>query len=274
MSDETARHPITNLAVIHRVPGMDAVTVRRDIEFGAAGTGPLTLDVYEPPGDLTGQRRPAVVFVTGFSDVGFATRLGCKQKDMAFYRSWARLIAASGIVAITYENRDPAADVRQLFQFLRQNATALDLDMSSLAVWSCSGNVPTALWVLIGEPLACAVLCYGFMLDLDGRNAIADAQTQWRFANPAAGKTARDIPSTLPILIVRAGRDETPTLNEMIDLFSAHALAANLTVSIANHPSLAHAFDLHDDSEESRDAIRGILSFLRLHLLREDAVTV
>ncbi len=268
MSDDVTRHPMTALAVVHRVPGMAAVTVRRNIEYARSRSGALTLDLYEPAG-IASKHRPTVVFVTGFSDSGFAMRLGCRQKEMASYDSWARLVAASGIVAMTYENQEPAVDVRQLFSFIRQKADALNIDTAALGVWSCSGNTPNALSVVIDEPLACAVLCYGFLLDLDGSSAIADAQKQWGFANPASGKSVRDIPGDLPILVIRAGKDETLHLNEMIDRFAAHALAANLAISISNHPSLPHAFDLRDGSEASHDAIRGILAFLRLHLLRD-----
>jgi len=57
----------------------------------------------------------------------------------------------------------------------------------------------------------------------------------------------------LPLFIARAGRDE-PGLNETLDRFIAHALAANLPITLANH-------------ETSREIIRQILGFLRLHLL-------
>jgi hypothetical protein len=44
-------------------------------------------------------------------------------------------------------------------------------------------------------------------------------------------------------------------------------VAANLPISLANHPTGPHAFDIMDDSETSRGIIRQILAFLRLHLL-------
>lgn len=241
---------------------MDAVTVRQELVYGDA----LTMDVYEPPGANAGQRHPSVLFVTGFPDPGFESRMGCKQKEMASYVSWARLLAASGIVAIAYANRDPAADAVAALRYVRENAGSLNIDEGAIGVWSCSGNVPTALSLLMQEPLACAVLCYGFMLDLDGSTAIAEAQTQWRFANPAAGKTVGDIPVHLPILIARAGQDATPGLDEMIDRFTTHAFRANLPVTVLNHATGPHSFDLMDDSEASRQAIRQIVSFMQIRL--------
>jgi hypothetical protein len=262
MSDGRTQHPITKQPVVYRIPGMDAVTVRHDVEYASA----LTMDLYYPPDAKRGVNIPAVVFITGFSDAGFQSRLGCKQKEMASYVSWARLAAASGLVAITYTNSDPATDALAVLQHIRQNAAALGIDGDRIGIWSCSGNVPTALSVIMEEPLACVVLCYGFMLDLDGSTGIADAQKQWGFANPSAAKSVDDLPHDLPLLIVRAGKDEFPHLNEMIDRFTVTALARNLPITLVNNASGNHSFDLFDDSEMSREIVRQILAFMRFHL--------
>jgi hypothetical protein len=58
-----------------------------------------------------------------------------------------------------------------------------------------------------------------------------------------------------------------PHLNETLDRFVAAALACNLPVTVANHASAPHAFDVMDDSEISREIIRQILAFMRFHLL-------
>ena len=98
------------------------------------------------------------------------------------------------------------------------------------------------------------------------RSWCAEAQKQWGFANPAAGKSVDDIPRDLPLLIVRAGGDEFPGLNAAIDRFAAGALARNLPITIVNHATGPHSFDLFDDSATSRVIIRQILAFLQFHL--------
>jgi acetyl esterase/lipase len=247
---------ITEQPIVYRIPEMESVTVAKDIEYAAG----RTLDVYRPP---DGENLPAVLFVTGFRDAGFEARLGCKQKEMASYVSWARLAAASGFVAITYSNIDPAADSVAVLRYIRENAASLHIDADRIAVWSCSGNVLTALALIIEQPVTCAVLCYGFMLDLDGSTAVADAQKQWGFANPASGKSVDDIPRDLPLLIVRAGRDETAGLNPSIDRFVAHALARNLPIALINHATAPHSFDLFDDTEATCAIIRQIVAFMK-----------
>jgi acetyl esterase/lipase len=189
---------------------------------------------------------------------------------MGSYDSWARLAAASGVAAITYANREPVEDASAVIDFVRDNGAAVGIDATRIGVWSCSGNAPTALSLLMRKsepPLRCGILLYGFLLDSEGSTAVADAARQFRFANPTAEKSADDLPEDLPLLLVRAGRDENPGLNPSIDRFTARALARNLPVTVVNHATGLHAFDLMDDGESTREIIRQTLAFMRFHLL-------
>jgi acetyl esterase/lipase len=261
---------MTTKTVVYEIPGMDTVMIRRDVEYRGTDAGSLTIDLYSPPDSKGGERRPAVIFVSGYPDPGFERMLGCKFKELGSYISWARLAAASGLVAVTYTNHEPAADLDALLRYLRQNAASLGIDENRISLWAGSGNVPVALSVLMREAsdaFKCAVLCYGIMLDLEGSTAVAEAAARFGFVNPCAGKSVDDLPRDLPLFIVRAGKDEMPRLNETIDRFMAAALARNLPVTFANHAAAPHAFDILDDSEMSREMIRRILAFLRFHLL-------
>jgi|ERR1700733_3301076 len=265
MTPKTERAEIATKPVVYQIPGMDEVTIQRDIPYQITDAGPLGLDLYSPPDSKAGARMPAVIFVTGYSDLGAEKFLRCKLKEMECYISWAKLVAASGLRAITYLNHTPARDLDELFRYIRENAEVLGIDERRIGVWSCSGNVPLALDVLMREPIRCAALCYGVTLDLDGSTNVAESAKKFGFANPASGKSVRDLPPELPLFIARAGRDE-PGLNKTMDHFIAHALAANLPITVANHATGPHAFDVLHDSEASREIIRQILAFLRLHL--------
>jgi hypothetical protein len=272
MSEETQRHEMTRKTVVLELPGMDAVTIQRDVPYQATESGALTMDLYRPAASSSAAPLPAVVFVSGYPDPGFERMLGCKLKDMGHYISWGRLVAASGLMAVTYSNREPA-DIHALFAHLRQNAASLGIDASRIGVWAGSGNVPMALSLLM-EPAGsfqCAVLCYGFMLDIGGATHVANAAAQIGFANPCAGKSIDDLPRDLPLFLVRAGQDQTPHLNDSIDAFVAAALARNLPVTLANHATGPHAYDLLDENETSREMIRNILAFLQFHLTSRDA---
>jgi effector-binding domain-containing protein/dienelactone hydrolase len=263
------RSEIGRKPVVYKLPGMEGVIVRRDIEYQIAETGPLTMNLYRPPNATSATRLPAVIFVFGYSDLGAEQVFGCKLQEMESYISWAKLVAATGLIGVTYVNHDPMRDLEALLAYIRQNAAALGIDEQRIGFWSCSGNVPRALGALLegAHPeVRCAALCYGCMLDLDGATDVAEGAHTWHFVNPTAGKTVRDLRADVPLFIARAGRD-TREMNRGIDRFAAHALAANLPVTVANHPTGPHAFDVLDDSETSRQIIRQILAFLRIHLL-------
>jgi len=268
MSEATNPEHIAKKLVVYRVPGMDAVRVRRDERYGHGDSDALTMDLYYPADSRPGTRLPAIVIVTGFPGAGVEKVFGCTFKDMGSTTSWARLIAASGMIAIAYTNRDPLADVQALLDHVRRHASALDIDENRIGVWASSGNVPLALGLLMQAPLKCAVLCYGYTLDAGGSTGIGDAAKAWGFVNPAAGKAVGDLPRDLPLFIARAGLDTFAHLNEMLDRFVSDAVARNLPLTFANHPTGPHAFDLFDDSDRSRHIIEAILSFLRFSLLK------
>lgn len=268
MSEETEH--VARRRVVYSLPGMEEVSVRRDIEYRADEAGALTLDIYYPPSASGGTRLPAVVFVAGYPDEGFAAHLGCKFKEMGALVSWGRLTAAAGVAAVTYTNREPARDAHAVLEYVRRNADALGVDENRIGLWAGSGNVPLALSLLMregGERPRCAVLCYGYTLDLAGSEGVAEASRTWGFVNPCAARRVGELPPRVPLFVARAGRDEMPRLNETLDRFVCEALKHNLPLTLTNHAEGRHAFDLFDDGETSREVVRQILAFMRVHLL-------
>ena len=262
MTDSRTRNAFGS-SVVLRLPGVDTVDVTRDRPWGGAER---LFDVYRPsdaPGPL-----PAVVLVTGFADPGFRAIAGCAFKDTAPFSSWARLLAASGLAAVTYSNADPAADAPAVLAYLRDNAAELDIDAGRFGLWACSGHAPTALAVLCRTPplpIRCAALCYGYTLDLEGSTEVAEAGRHFKFCVPDV--SADELPPGVPLLIARAGADATPGVNASIDRFTRHAASRALDVEVAEHPTGPHAFDVLEDSDTSRAVIRRVVEFLRGHLL-------
>jgi hypothetical protein len=271
MSEESRTNDISKRVVVYRMPETDTVTVRRDVVYRSTDAGDLTMDVYRPPDAAADARVPAVVLVAGYPDHGVVKFLGCRFKELGSSTSWASLIAASGVAAIAYANREPEGDLHAVLGYVRENAASLGIDERRIGVWASSGNVPLALSVLMRPdlaPIRCAALCYGFLLDTEGTTVVADASKAYGFSNPCAGRAVADLPSDLPLFLARAGRDEFPHLNETLDRFVADALARNMPVTVANHATGPHAFDLLDDTDDSREVVRQILAFLRFRLSR------
>jgi type IV pilus assembly protein PilB len=74
------------------------------------------------------------------------------------------------------------------------------------------------------------------------------------------------LPRSTPLLLVRAGGDETPGLNATLEHFVADALALDLPLTVVNQAGAPHAFDVITDDEATRQVLRQILAFLRFHL--------
>jgi len=270
MGQELPGDHISRKTAVLRLPGMDEVRVRRDIEYKADASGALTLDLYSPAGRDDSTLRPAVVSVAGYPDPGMERILGCRTKELGSSRSWGRLIAASGMVAVNYANREPVADIRSVLRHLRENGAPLGIDPRRIGLLAASGHGPLAMAALVEDnaegALRCAALICPLLLDLDGFTAVADAARTFRFANPAAGRTVDDLPRDTALFIARAGQDSTPGLNDTLDRFITKALERNLPVTLVNLKEAPHAFDLMQDTETSREVIRAVLGFLRFQL--------
>jgi hypothetical protein len=221
------------------------------------------LDLYYPPGWQPGAAPlAAVVFVIGYPDAGTRRVIGCSAKEMRSFVDWAKLVASFGMVAVTYAPQEPVRDAVEVVRHLRAQAATLGIDADRLGVWACSGHVPVALSLLMsGEPgLRCAALLYGYLFDAGA------AAAMFRFVDASAGRSVDDLPRELALLVVRAGRDEMPGLNAGIDAFVAHALRANLPLTLINHHTAPHAFDIGEDTNASGLTVMRTLAFLQLNL--------
>ncbi len=260
----TTPQDIARKGLVYDIPEAATVEVRRDLEFIGADGGTLSMDIYLPPGARGSL--PVVVLVNGYKDEGAQKIFGCGFKGMESNISWARLIAASGMAAVMYTNREPAADFLAILSHLQRNGAAIGIDAGRLGLWASSGHVPVALSALMRDAAIyprCAALLYGFTLDLDGGAGVANNAKQFGFATPCAGKTVDDLAPDVPVFLARAGKDQFSGLNDAMDRFVARGLAANLPITLVNHASGPHAFDLFDASDTSRTIITNVIEFLK-----------
>jgi hypothetical protein len=264
LSEQTERdallREIAKKRVVYQLPGMDALPVRRDLTFRAASGAELPMDLYYP---LPADRPLALVLMA----MAFPDPAG---RDRAFgpFTSWAQLIAASGMAAVVYGTEAPEEDVHAVLRDLRTAANALNLDVDRFGLFAASGNVTVGLSALMRErELKCGALLCGCTMDVDGSTIVADMARQGGFVNACVGKSPDDLPTDVPLLFVRAGRDQFPGLNVALDKVIERALARNLPISLINHPAGAHAFVLDEPTAMSRGIVHQVLAFLQLHLI-------
>ncbi|MEN3332001.1 MAG: hypothetical protein V7641_1366 [Blastocatellia bacterium] len=247
-NQQAARQDPLRRTIVYHLADMDRAVVQQDIAYKTVNGATLKLDAYYPPGTKAGARLPVVIFING---VGDPPPDVLKVKQWGQYTSWPRLVAAMGMAAIAYESRttDATADSADLIDYVRQNAASLKVDENRLCLWACSANVRAGL-PLAMQParayLRCAVIYYGA------------AQVQ----------AMRD---DLPVLMVRAGLD-SPGLNNGIEAFAREAIAGDVPLTVINYVDGQHAFDLLDDTDESREVIKQTVAFMKFHLTKPEAV--
>ncbi|HEX4441814.1 MAG TPA: hypothetical protein VH854_17195 [Thermoanaerobaculia bacterium] len=238
LGQDAPEHEVNEQSVVWAVPGLDRVTVRKDLPYEADGAASPGLDVYYPADFREGAPRPAVVFING---VG-GDQAGRSLKEWGIYRSWARTIAASGWIGVTFAARRGRidADIADAFAYLARDGARLGIDPRRIAAWMCSANVTSGLKFVMDEAAA----------------GVAGAVVYYGSSDPARIRT------DLPIYFVRAGRDN-PELNARIDKLWARAIAAGAPWQMVNAPESHHAFDALDDTDESRRIVRETLAFYR-----------
>jgi len=262
--------------VVLAIPGMDDVRVRANLPYRADPT--LLADLYLPAGATGPHLHPCVVFVHGDGPPDALAN----AKDWGQYTSWGRLVAAQGMVGVTFNHRstelrtrlpEAASDVDRLVEFVRANASDLEIDADRMGLWVCSMGPPVALHEILRsrpEYLRCIAVLYGVMDLRPLREETAPEVTDETLEafSPVAlvdGPAVAGAPLP-PMLLARAGLEERPWLNPTIDAFAQAAIAANAELDLLNHPAGRHGFDVLDADERSRDIVARTVAFLRRHL--------
>ena len=251
------------MPVVYSVPGMADVRVREGLVYKTVTGVPLHFDLYAPA--AASRASAAVILIHG----GPVPSLGARRVEM--YRSYGRLLAATGLIGIAFDHRflgpdrlrDSASDLADLVQHVREPANALGVDGGRLALWAFSGGGPLLAAPLRERPswLKLAVAYYAAMEPMGG------GYDEGFSAIAALGQDASNAP---PIVLARAGRDRFPEINSSIDRFVARANSAGATVDLLTHPTGRHSFDVLDPGERSSQIIQRTLAALR-HGLASDA---
>lgn len=211
-----------------KLQGMEKVDVRANVRYD----GERTFDLYLPNG--ANGVLPVVIFINGVGRPDL--------KNWGQYTSWPRLVAVRGMAAISYqtEGDQAGAQTEKLLAYVKQNAGELKIDASRIAVWACSANGRVGTDLITKHDFRAAAFYYAIM--------------------PTPPKA-----EALPLFVARAGLDTQP-INDSIDQWVAAATHLEAPVTFVNYPEGRHAFDLRNDTAESREIIRQTLDFLHFNL--------
>ena len=257
------------VSVVYRVPKMEQAVVRAGVVFDNSSAAPLALDAYIPRGLRAGERRPAIVFVSGAERV----------RHWRWFITWGQIAAAHGFIGIVPDKRYPPsidglragfADTETLLTYLRTHGDSLGVDPQRICLWTFSaGGRLTSVGLKAGQGVRCLVSFYG-VLDISpglaSMNSESDRESLLRQYSPlqaleALAASGGKVP---PLFIARAGKD-MPSLNAGIDRFTATALRLNAQFTVMNYAEGDHGFDGINDTPQSRAIIEAALRFVREH---------
>jgi acetyl esterase/lipase len=204
------------------------------------------LDLYLPADPQPG---PAVVFVHGGP---LPPDQRPTPRDWPVYRAYGSLAASRGAVGVTVDHAlygidaypVAAADVVEAVTVVREDPR---VDPDRLALWFFSGGgLLLADWLRTPPDwLRCVAASYPIL----GAPPGFDVDPRFRPAEAVAGA------GDLPIVLTRVGR-ERPAFAATVEEFVTAAQARGARLTIVDVPDGQHAFDILDDTDESRDAIR------------------
>lgn len=208
-------------------PQPSEIRVTKDVAYGS-----LKMNVYRPAAAPHSPLPALILFHAGAGD----------ERNSPFIRAWAEIVASQQIVAIQPDLQFETVehDFDAALDYLVANAAALGVDPDRIAVYAGSGNVSSALPLVMNPrrtSIKAAVMYYG----------VAPV-TEFR----------RD----LPLLLVRAGLDRPP-VNEELTALVSQAATQNAPVTLINYPGGHHAFEILDDSPATRALIDRTIAFVK-----------
>ena len=252
---------------------MDEIEIVKDLPYKRVDDRELKFDVYRPSQSDLSDSLPVVVFVHGEGPPEVIEN----SKDWGQYDGWGRLIAASGMMAVTFNRRsshffsrlsDSAADVDGLLDHVLDPLHKLGADPKQLGIWTCSGGAPFGVRAGLKRGARCIAAYYGRM----SLNPIKDgiegevSETLMDEFSSAAHFRSMSPGSVPPIFIAKAELDDLVGVNVSIDEAIEVARARDLPVTVAKHALGEHGMDVRNDDDRMREIIAETLQFIRCHL--------
>lgn len=256
--------------IVYQIPGMEKVEVRRDLGYGAgAGVG---LDVYIPPDLPPAMRLPGVILIHGGPAPAGGVGGGIRPpRTWGVFTSYGELLAASGMVAVTFDHRyhgwgaldQAAGDIEAAIQYVREHADSFQLDPDRLALWAFSGaGVLLSPYLRRRLGYVRALAAYYPIFDLADFRDVAPELTDDLVKRYSPAAAIQGGGAGVPLFLGRGGQD-SPRLTQGVDRFVQAALAANLPLALMNHPGGRHGFDVLDDDLFTRTILARTLDFLK-----------
>ncbi len=254
--------------IVYQIPEMEVVVCHKGEIYYSVDSIDLETDIYTPPSLSKGSKLPVVILTNNYPDATWNKNSGVCHKEWQMIISWAELIAASGMVAVTYQTKHSSSEADSLISYLSKNADKFNIDIDRIAVFGCSANALAAQSLTQNDEynIKCAIFYYGLLLTPDQKYyAELDTLSSYGFYFSDLRKISK-IPKNIPLLVARAGMDHYSIMKKTTDHFIAEAIRSNAQLTFINYPEGKHDFDILDDTETSKIIIKQTVDFLTTHL--------
>jgi len=273
--------------LVYEVEGMEDVVIKshtyrpmgteiraRDVSERStrAQMGPVTFDIYYPPGMKGHERLPVVVEVIGFSDESelIKTLIGVPEgmyvKDHPYFTSLGRMLAASGVIAVCYRTTR-WDDLWALIDYMRDHSNALKIDPDNIGLWAISAQPVIASSYAFQpdrEYIKYGVNSYGVTWTPDMDADLVEGIRQFAHAvdfyfdelpEPTVWR------SDMPMFVVRCGNDADVVKNTT-DYFVEHAPSNDVPLEFVEYEEGIHGYDYLQYTDRSAEILKQALHFV------------
>lgn len=247
-----------------RRPDANRVSVT-DVSYTRRGLPHGMMSVFVPPGTALSERLPAVMLVHGRSNQEV------RPRESGGMMSWARTLAASGLVAILPDHRLGGGgsaelsleDLQSVIATVRAESARLNVDSDRVCFVTFSDGVGPVVPLLADTATRprCLLAFYPMIDLLDPRHfiwSVESAETRQRMSLLTAVIAGR---FSIPTFIARAGRDG-PEVNEALARLERETARTVAPVTIVTHPTGRHGFERVTPDEDAARIMRQAIDFL------------
>ena len=201
-----------------------------------------SLDLYLP---LNNMKPSSLVIMVHGGPI--SPNIPVKPKDWRLYQDYGRLCASKGIATAIINHRlfnerstnDSYNDIRSALQFLKQQASAYNIDTAQITLWMFSGAA-VHLQQFIADEIVEKEICFYGVYTMD--------------AIPSIKKN-------ISIFLLRCGKDKATTLAST-DFLVKEILSKNMYLEVVNHPTGLHGFDILQNGIETDIVIDKAINFI------------
>ncbi|HAE23077.1 MAG TPA: hypothetical protein DCG47_12245 [Spirochaetaceae bacterium] len=206
------------------------------------------VDIYWPPDFKFDKSLPLVLIVVGLPDTRVRSLNGASAPDAAYYVSWSAAAATTGAAAAVMTVGQASSDFPDLVKFLQKQKKSLFIDPSKLFLFASSSN-----WAPVAS--------------LASKGGLLDGSIKGTSLYYASITDMTPIPNSgFPIEVVIAGQDNATELKRM-ESYIKKMEANGSVLNVVRYTEGRHAFDVFQDSDETRAIVANTLSFMSKCLL-------